>query len=156
MSPETACANCGQPAEADFEHPLCYSCRSLLACRPFPGWIKLGFLIVLIALVASLIKFPRALEAGVAFERGRKAEARGDHAQAASHYSEALAEFPGSTKILIRLGIVYLRKGDMAQGVEVLDRLEGKHLSREQAQEIDQAIKAIKAKPRLVEPERKN
>jgi hypothetical protein len=70
------CASCGQPEESGRQLPLCMGCRTKLAARPFPAWIKGAAAIIGLLMIVALVKFPSALSADVAYERGLRAEAR--------------------------------------------------------------------------------
>jgi Tetratricopeptide repeat len=141
-----ACANCGDAAvEPGYELPLCSRCRTLLARRPFPVWIKISCVVLFGVLLVAGARSVPALRAGVAFERGREAEKRGDFAHAADYYAEVVDRFPESTEALARLAVTRFRAGQLPEAARVLDRLGGRKTSRKVAAEVNQVIQAFDA-----------
>jgi hypothetical protein len=84
MEEEKVCKNCGGvPEEGGYPLALCTPCRDTLSQRPLPIWITGVAAVVVLVLGLALIRFPASLNAGIAFERGRRAERAGNFALAA-------------------------------------------------------------------------
>ena len=106
-----ACAACGRPPEDGRRTPLCVSCRSQLAARPFPRWIKAAGVLLVGPFLFAAAHFPAALSAFVAFERGERAEAAGAFGVAVVEYTKVVQQFPNSTLALARKGISAFHAG---------------------------------------------
>ena len=144
--PAAACRACGGEPEAGYPFPLCASCRTALARWPFPGWIQAGALLVLVALAVAGARSPSAVEAGVAFERGRRAEKQGHFAQAADDYQRVADRFPDSTKVLTRLAVARFRAGQFAEAARVVGRLAGRKLSGDEVKEVAEVVRALRVR----------
>ncbi|MHB1392759.1 MAG: tetratricopeptide repeat protein [Clostridia bacterium] len=97
--------------------------------KPVPLWIKLVLLFVMAVLVTSIIVFPSALKAVIAYERGWEAQKDGRHSTAIKEYEKVLQQFPESTSILARLAISYFYNERIDECSELLDRIAGKEVS---------------------------
>src|SRR5215813_14649295 len=93
----TSCASCGSDAEVGRSTPLCASCRSTLAARPFPRWLTVSAIVLVLPLAVAILRFPTALAASIAFERGHRAETAGAFDTAILQYSKVVDRFPTST-----------------------------------------------------------
>ena len=134
------CASCGRPAEAGYRAPLCASCRSQLAARPFPRWTKVAACLVALLLVVAMARFPSALSAAVSYERGERAEARGAYAVAVTEYNKALKRFPDSTETIARKGIAAFHAGQFDIAAAAFRTLGGREASPELVREVNQII----------------
>src|SRR5437870_13256144 len=87
MQETDVCKNCGRsPVERGYQVPLCPPCRTLLCKRPLPAWIYGVSVVVALALLFALARFPASVKAGIAFERGRRAERAGNYRSAMAEY----------------------------------------------------------------------
>jgi tetratricopeptide (TPR) repeat protein len=140
-----SCGTCGQPAEDGYEDALCPECRNTLVYRPFPAWIKVGFVVIGLAALLALIRFPNSLEAGTSWVRGKRAEAERQYPLAIKEYERVLEIFSDSTEAIARLGIVYCRNGDDDRARETLRKLAGRKLDKKLAAEIASVVKELDA-----------
>jgi hypothetical protein len=139
MEETNGCKNCGGlPEDGGYELSLCAPCRDTLCRRPLPVWIWGVFGVVVLVLLAALARFPASVSAGVAFERGRRAEKAGHYALAVSEYQKVTGCFPDSTLALARLGIAQYRAGNTAEAVGVFRELGGRKTSERLAGEVNQ------------------
>lgn len=142
----SCCENCGsETVERGYDLKLCPKCRETLANRPFPAWIKVMLGIIAILLVLALARFPDSLKAGIAFERGKRAEIVGDYARAAIEYKKVVAKFPNSALSLARLGIAYYRAGHFQEAADIFDKISGRETSKELADEVNRAIEEMES-----------
>ncbi len=126
-----ACAACGSKI---IEHghltPLCAACRDKYAKFPIPLFVKIMLGLFLILAAVAFMKFPEALGAGIAFERGQRAEAAKDYKAAVEQYTKAREQFKDSTLITVRLGVSMYKGGAYNEAMEILDPLAGKEMSK--------------------------
>ncbi len=137
---EGPCASCGLPAETGHYVALCASCRSQLASRPFPPWIKAAACVTMVALVVALARFPATLSGAAAYERGRQAESRRAFDTAVAEYTRAASRFPGSTLVMARLGIAAFHAGQFEVAARAFQNLGGRQGSPEVVREANEAI----------------
>lgn len=142
-----SCAGCGSKI---IEHghltPLCAACRDKYAKFPIPMFVK-ALLVIFIGLsAAAFIKFPESLSAGVAFERGKKAESAKDYKTAAEEYAKARKQFKDSKLITVRLGVSMYKDGLYNEAMDVLDPLSGKEMSKELVTEVQAVFDDFDAK----------
>jgi hypothetical protein len=138
MEETNGCKNCGGlPEDGGYEFRLCAPCRDTLCQRPLPVWIWGVFGVVVLVLLAALVRFPASVSAGVAFERGRRAEKAGDYSMAVSEYQKVAASFPDSTLALARLGISQYRAGNTVGAIGVFRELGGRKTSEKLAHEVN-------------------
>jgi hypothetical protein len=138
--PPLTCQLCDKPAEVGYSAELCSVCRTKLAKRPFPIWIKFAVILVALAFVYALAKTPASLVASIAFERGQRAEAAGNFGLAAAEYAKAVEQFPQSISAVARLGIMQYRAGDRDAAIQTLRPLAGRQASKELMTEINAVI----------------
>jgi lipoprotein NlpI len=147
MSDEAiVCKVCGLSAEDGYAMPLCPSCRKTLAARPFPKWIQAVTVALVPCLLVALIQFPSHLSAGIAYERGQKAESAGQYAVAAKDYDKAWGIFPSSDVIGARYGLALYHAGDYGNAVWAFKTLEGKKIPKETVEEVNAAIDDLSRK----------
>src|SRR5262249_61878610 len=96
----------------------------------------------------ALVRFPASLRAGIAFERGRRAEAARNYPLAATEYQIVADQFPDSTLALGRLGICDYRAGRLDQSFSIFHRLGGRETSPELAGEINQIAGEVQSRLR--------
>jgi len=121
------CQSCGAtPEPGDFTMPLCARCRDALSRRPLPKWIRAVSGVVLVVLLFALNQFPSTFRAGLAYERGRRAEVARDYGRAASEYRNVVERFPDSTLALARLGIALLRAERFPEAADCFRKLAGR------------------------------
>ncbi len=129
--------------EKGYQMQMCAGCREKLLHPPIPMSIRgAAGVIALLALVA-FTQFPAALSAGVAFERGRNAEKEGKYQDAEGYYRRTLSLFPRSTLALARTGIAAYHAGDMETALEDLQKVAGREVSKELADEVNSIIQEI-------------
>lgn len=147
MGERVGCKSCGNPAEqGGYEFPLCPPCRDLLSRRPLPGWIKGVSAVVVLVLLLAFTRFPASLKAGVAFEKGRRAEQAENYAVAVAEYQKVVDRFPGSPPALVRLGVAHYRAGDWHRALMTFEKLKGREISKSLAGEANQVMGEIISK----------
>jgi hypothetical protein len=138
------CKNCGAPPEeGGYQLPLCPACRNQFANRPLPVWLTGAFVLVVAVVLFAMARFPAALESGIAFERGRRAEAAGNYTAATIEYRRVAERFPDSMSVLVRLGVSEYRAGNVPQAVLVLNRLSGRSGDEDAVHEVNQVMDEI-------------
>lgn len=151
------CKNCGATAEEAYALPLCDACRDKCVKLPLPGWIRAVAVGVLAVTVLAFVRFPSTLMAGVAFERGQKAESTGNFKEAALQYGLVIRQFPESTLGLARMAISSYRAGMWKEAAEAFDKLGGRETSRELATEVNAALedfnRQIKKQESIIAPD---
>ncbi|HEX5324741.1 MAG TPA: tetratricopeptide repeat protein [Capsulimonadaceae bacterium] len=144
---EIGCKSCGHPdTEPGYALSLCVSCRDKLARRPMPWWISASAVLVLLAVVVASASFPSSLSAGVAYERGKRAEASGNYALAAKEYGLVVRKYPDSTDALIRYGVSAYHAGELDEAAETFNKLSGQEVSDDQAKEVNPIITDLENK----------
>jgi len=139
------CVYCGQPIDAVAGGlPVCAACLPALTHRPLPRWIQIAAAIIGIVLLLALLQFPSSLTAGIAFERGRRAEAARDYKLAEQQYAIVADRFPSSTLAIARLGIASYHAGDFLTAMKSFATLEGRETSESLASEVNVAIDDMK------------
>ncbi len=134
------CASCGAPPEdTGYEFKLCTVCRDNLARRALPKWVVVSAFAVMLVLAYAFIMFPCALRAGIAFERGLKAEAVLDYGAAAAQYEIVVNRFPDSTLALSRLCVCQCKTGNGPGAAATLMKLEGREAPNELVDEVESA-----------------
>ena len=140
--PINACPECGLTPESDeYSLPLCASYRTKMAYRPYPTWIIASTIAIVLVFAWAMIKFPTALRAGIAYERGQKAEEAGNYAAAADQYCIATQQYPDSILALARLTICQCKSDDVNGADATLSKLEGRKASEELVDEVNKAVK---------------
>jgi len=136
------CPQCGSPPEpGGYPMPLCSRCRDTLSSRPLPAWTIVSALLVGVILVFAFARFPAAVRAGVAFERGQRAEEQINYDAAEEEYRKVVAQYPDSTEPLARLAICQCKTLNVMEIGGTLKRLEGREMSKELYDEVDAAVK---------------
>lgn len=148
-----ACAKCGAHAEEGHPTPLCAHCRTSLARAELPKWVWASILFVLLVVCYAITQFPSTLNADIAFERGRRAEAAGDYARAVTQYRIAADRFPDSTEVIARLGISLYHAGNIGEAVTYLSSLEGREASDQLISEVNSVVEEIKKKADAIQPQ---
>jgi len=141
------CIICGQPLDSLTEGlPVCAGCYPGLVDRPLPRWIQVVTAFIGLVLVLSLVQFPLSLSAGIAFERGRRAEVARNYKLAEQQYAIVAKRFPSSTLAIARLGIVSYRAGDLLTAIKSFEKLGGRETSEELAGEVNAVADAMMKK----------
>lgn len=139
------CRLCARTPQVGFEYPLCASCRSTLAQRAVPIWLRIVAGVIAILVVWELVWFPRSVRAARAFDRGKAAEEKGHYDVASREYEVAHAVFPSSERLNFRRAVVLHRVGRNQDAVEALRPLMGRRLWVDEVNailaEIEQAAK---------------
>lgn len=143
------CLNCEQNVpEEGYSTALCPGCRDKLAARPWPIWVKLAAVAVLLLFAAACSDIPSSFAARLAFERGLRAERSRNYPLAISEYQKAQARFPDSTKILARETVAYFKANDLKSAAATVKKLQGRKVDKETATEINSVIDQINKKVR--------
>lgn len=138
------CRSCGKPEiEAGYRFSLCAECRNTMARRPLPRWIIATTALVGCVLAVAFLLFPASLSAGVAFERGQRAEASHNYREAMTQYEKVVRRFPNSTPALGRLCVAAFRAGQYDLAAAAVDRLEGRKTSEKLADEINPIVEQL-------------
>jgi hypothetical protein len=141
VSESEACKNCGEAAaEGGYKQLLCASCRDTFARRPLPSWIRGSSVAISLVVLFALARFPLALKADLAFERGNRASAAGNYRLATAEYGIAAAQYPDSLRILPLLAIASYRAGDWEVTAASLRKLSGRELTPGEAAELNQIV----------------
>jgi tetratricopeptide (TPR) repeat protein len=127
---------------------LCGACRARLATRSLPCWVRASAGVLVIPFVFALARFPSALAAGIAFERGERAEAAGAFGLAVDEYTKVAQQFPSSTLALARKGIAAFRAGQYQVAAEAFDSISGREASADIVREVNGALDQMKKLPR--------
>lgn len=145
LSPSSsACRQCGTgEVEPGYAMQLCAPCRSALAGRSFPWWIKLSAVVIVGLLAAAILDLPSSLRAGVAFERGRRAEAASNYAAAIDEYQQVFKLFPDSNVVAARLAIACYLGRRPQEAAPAMRILSGRKLPKAMVDEINWAIKKM-------------
>lgn len=138
----TACMNCGAPVEEGYRASLCSDCRDKLAARPIPPWMRLATVLILVPVVMSMERFPKALSVALALARGERAEVAGSPENAIAHYNKVLEVFPGSSHATMRRCIVLIR-AHLINEIPLSCRVRPEGVSDEVWQELEQASVAL-------------
>jgi hypothetical protein len=143
VSEQRVCQVCGGQPELGYALLLCARCRTVLANRPFPGWIRFIMIMVLAAVALAMFQSPRTLRAGVAFERGQAYESAGSNDAAVREYRVVTDAFPDSTLVLARLAIALRKAGHTDEATAILKRLGGREASHELVNEVNKTVDDI-------------
>ncbi|WNS45605.1 hypothetical protein [Paenibacillus sp. MMS20-IR301] len=139
---ENRCQSCGRwDVEAEYQLPLCHECRTQLAKRPVPLWIKGTAAGVALLLIYALTLFPSSLAAGIHYQRGKEAYAGHKNWTAVHEFEQAAERYPDSTKITARLFLAYYHAGGINEAVQVFSKIGGEKAENAViADEINNAI----------------
>ncbi len=130
VNEELICKNCASfTIETGYELALCKECRTILSRRPFPIWIKIFFLIVIIILAIALLKFPLTIASAIDYERGSKAEEERKYISALREYKKVADRYPDSIPVLAKMFIAYFKNGKVIEASNTLKTIEGRDLS---------------------------
>jgi lipoprotein NlpI len=97
-------------------------------------------IVLLLPLGFGLLRFPSALSASLAFERGRRAEASGYYDVAVVEYSKVVQRFPDSTRAVARKGIAAFHAGQYQIAAQAFQTIAGRDASQDIAHEVNEAI----------------
>jgi hypothetical protein len=141
------CALCKVvPPQPGHVTPLCSSCRRKLAGTPIPAWVTLSACLVLFVMVFAFAEFPKSLSSGIYWERGHRAEDRGDYNLAATNYERVMADYPECTNVLARTAICDCKSGRFLEAAGPLRKLEGREASKELIDELNAAVAEMEQK----------
>lgn len=143
--PEVAgCRSCGKSEIEDgYRFALCAECRDTMARRALPKWIIATAALVGCVLAVAFLLFPASLSAGVAFERGHRAEARHHDREAMTQYLKVVRRFPKSTPALGRLCVAAFHAGQYDLAAAAVDKLQGRKTSEKLANEINPIVEQL-------------
>jgi hypothetical protein len=116
----TPCARCGATKSPDGaslsvagQPPLCSPCHTLVNAWPYPQWLKISLVVLLLLLAVSLINGKRYFQAGRTMYIGEHLVETGKYAQALPYLKETLKIAPGSDKAVLLTAKAALLSGDV-------------------------------------------
>ncbi|MEN6314992.1 MAG: tetratricopeptide repeat protein [Clostridiaceae bacterium] len=139
------CKNCGSPSVLEgYTIPLCSECRQKFMKYPVPKSIKVFSTIMLAIMVFSLLSFSKSLNAGIAYERGLRAEKEAKFNTAVREYKKVTEIFPESFIACGKLFVAYVKNYQLDEAIETFELIEGKESSNsDEVKVIDQANEAL-------------
>lgn len=139
------CKNCGSTDVVQgFSIPLCQECRQRFTKYPIPTAIKIFSAIIIAIMTFSLFSFPESLKAGIAFERGLRAETGKKFITAAKEYEKAVEIFPNSFIACGKLFVAYVKNHQFVEAEEAFNMINGKESSNsDEVRIIDEANAAL-------------
>lgn len=142
---ELTCSNCGgTPVVQGYSLPLCAKCRDYFTKYPVPGSIKIFALALLVIFIISMLFFPKSLKAGIAYERGLRAENEKKYITAANEYQKAVDIFPNSFIACGKLFVAHVKNYNFEQADAVFAMIEDKESNdSDEVKVIDEANEAI-------------
>jgi hypothetical protein len=139
------CQRCGSPPEeGGYPLCLCKDCRNQLSRRPLPIWLLASAVGIGLVTLFAMTQFPKALSAGIAFQRGKRAEVAGKHKRAADEYQVVVDRFPNSLQARARLGIARFKAGDLPAAFEEFKQLADRKLRGPLADEVNRLLAGLK------------
>jgi hypothetical protein len=105
-----------------------------------PSWIRISAVALVVPFLAAIVRFPSAIAAGVAFERGRRAEVAGAFPVAVAEYEKVVNQFPNSTLALARKGIAAFHAGEYQMAAEAFGLISGRKPSDDLVREVNDTI----------------
>jgi hypothetical protein len=140
-SAEQLCQNCGAvEVEPGYALSLCETCRTAFVNRPFPWWVKLTAIAVLVVVATSAILSGPAIRAAHEFNQGKRFEGQSQYAEAAKYYEMVLNRYPDSTDVLVRYAVCAYRGQVYTRLPEVLQKLGGRKVDRRTADEVNAVV----------------
>jgi len=100
--------------------------------------------VLVVPLATAILQFPSTLTAGIAFERGRRADANGAFDLAVVEYSKVVERFPTSTLAVARKGMAAFHARQYQVAREAFNIIGGRDASPEIAREVNNAIDQMK------------
>jgi tetratricopeptide (TPR) repeat protein len=147
LTTSNVCQNCGaSPEGSGYSFKLCSNCRNTLSNRPLPILIKCCAVFILALLIGAVFTFSKSFEAGIQFERGRKAELSRDYIVAVEAYGKVVAQYPESTLALARLGVANYHAGNLYEAISAFKKIAGRKASSEIVAEVNRTLEEIEAK----------
>lgn len=142
---DSICSNCGRsPVVEGYSIPLCLECRQHFARYPVPKLIKVFAVVILAIMTYSLVSFPKSLSAGIAYERGLRAESESKYMTAVREYEKAAEIFPNSFIVNGKLFVASVRNSQFDLAEHALAKIKGKESSdSKEIEVIDQANEAM-------------
>lgn len=139
------CSNCGNsPVVEGYSIPLCQECRQYFTKFPVPKWIKIFAVVILFFMTYSLVSFPKSLNAGIAYERGLRAEGEKKYMTDVREYKKAVEIFPDSFIANGKLFVSSVWNNQFDLASEAFARIEGKESDdSKEIEVIDQANDAM-------------
>lgn len=119
------CQMCGREHRhsGEYDLPVCEDCRDTLLARPFPKWIKLFIIFILVVSAASLLKLPGVLAYSIDYEKGVKSSEAHKYVSAQLHFEKVSKIFPESTEVLAKLYESYYENGSYQEAYGILDKI---------------------------------
>ena len=68
-------------------------------------WLRITIGLIVVLMIYSATRLPNQFRAGIAFDRGEAADAKGNFKESEQHYQEALSIYPDSCDILANLAL---------------------------------------------------
>lgn len=126
------CARCGAPSSDGppeqtiaKQPPLCSSCRQLVAAWPYPQWLKLALVSLLLLLAFALVHGKKYFQAGRELYLGERLVEKGRYAEALPHLKETLKIAPRSDKAALLTAKAGLMSGDVQSAAAALQGHDG-------------------------------
>ena len=110
----------------------------------YPQWVRLAALAVAVLVVLSFIRFPKALAAALAEERGSKHYSNGEYMKAATEFEKVQTAYPDSTKANLELAEACVQIGEGEKAAHALDKLRDRLLGPDSANRADAVASRIK------------
>ena len=140
--PDECCANCGNPAFLkEYPTKLCSECREKFIKFPVPKWLWLFAAALGVILLFSLFSVPKNILAGIALEKGKKAEKQHRFFTAQKEFEEVVEKQPSYIEAESHLMKAAFYNMDFVTFGKALKALEKKDIDdRELFAELDQLI----------------
>lgn len=142
---DTVCKNCGTTLVVEgYSIPLCNECRERFTKYPIPAKIKVFAVIILAIMTFSLVSFPDSLNAGIAYERGLRAEGEKRFITAAKEYQKVVDIFPNSFIACGKLFVAQVKNHQFSEAENTFTMIDGKESSNaDEVKVIDEANEAL-------------
>jgi hypothetical protein len=98
----------------------------------------------MLAGAVAFVRFPAVLQAGVAYERGQRAERASRYPTAEAEYRKVVQRYPDSTHALARLAVAACRAGDVLTALTTMQKLDGRKADKDTIEELSQAQEALR------------
>ena len=122
----------------------------------FPTWVKVAAAVVVVLVIFSIIRIPKAMQASIAEERGNRYFQQHKYADAAKEFELAEAAAPGSTRVTLPLAECYMQTNQFRLAARQLGKLDGKHLGEKDyahaesiGRRLDQAAAEMEAREKV-------
>jgi len=138
----TICVNCGADA-GDVAHPLlaerpcCPPCQERMRRYPYPGWLKIAAVGLLVAVVYALVDGARFFPAAAAVVKGERLLDEGEAEQAVELLDIALEAAPKSKKATLLMIKALLLAGDPYRASRFMEKYGDRRSDASEVAEIN-------------------